>query len=258
LAFVSPGYFAAMRIPLQRGRLFAERDDEKGEPVAILSESLARAAFPGEDPIGHRVQLPARRGGPGPWTTIAGGRRGVKMEALDLEDRPAIYLPLWQSSDMSVTLVLRGPGRPAELAARIEEAVRGIDSELPIYAVRSMEESMAATIAQRRFAMRLLALFAAGALALSVLGIYGVIAYGVARRTREIGIRMALGARPRDVQGLILGQGLRLILAGVALGLAGSLALTRALSALLYGVSPRDPATFGSIAALLVLVALAA
>jgi putative ABC transport system permease protein len=258
LALVSPGYFAAMRIPLQRGRLFAERDDEKGEPVAILSESLARVAFPGEDPLGRRVQLPARRDGPEHWTTIVGVVRDVKMEALDLEDRPAIYLPLWQSSDMSVTLVLRGPGRPAELAGRIEEAVRGIDSELPIYAVRSMEESMAATVAQRGFAMRLLALFAAAALALSALGIYGVIAYGVSRRTREIGIRMALGARPRDVQSLILGQGLRLILTGVAFGVAGALALTRALAALLYGISPHDPATFGAIAALLTAVALAA
>jgi putative ABC transport system permease protein len=258
VAFVSPGYFAAMRIPLQRGRAFVEQDDEKGEPVAIVSESLARLAFPGEDPIGRRVQLPALRGESGPWTTVVGIVRDVKMEALDLEDRPAIYLPLWQNSGMTATLVLRGPGRPADLAAGIEEAVRGIDAELPVYAVRSMDEAMAATVAQRQFAMRLLALFALAALALSVLGIYGVVSYGVARRTREIGIRMALGARPSDVQRLLLGQGARLVLLGIATGLVGALLATRALAALLYGVGPRDLATFLGVPAVLAAVALLA
>jgi predicted permease len=257
LANVSPGYFTAMRIPLLRGRLFTEHDDDSGRPVAILSESLTRQAFPGEDPLGHQVQLPTRKG-PGPWTTIVGIVRDVKMEALDLEERPALYRPLWQISSMSLTLVVRGPGRPGELAARIEQAVRGIDPELPIYAVRSMDEAMASTVSQRRFAMRLLALFAAAALALSALGIYGVVAYSVARRTREIGIRMALGALPRDVLALVLSQSAGLIVAGVGAGLAGAFALTRGLSALLYGISPRDPATFGVITALLVLVALAA
>jgi predicted permease len=257
LVSVSPGYFSAMKVPLLRGRLFTDQDDERSRPVAIVSESLVRSAFPGEDPLGRRVQLPGRNG-PGPWVSIVGVVRDVKMEALDAGERPALYRPLWQVSSMSVTFVLRGLRRAAELASQIESAVRGIDSELPVYAVRSMDEAMASTVSQRRFAMLLLALFAAAALALSAIGIYGVVSYTVARRTREIGIRMALGARPGDALAMVLGQGLRLILAGVALGLAGSLALTRTLATLLYGVSPRDPVTLGGIAALLVAVALAA
>jgi predicted permease len=257
LVSVSPGYFSAMKVPLLRGRLFADQDDERSHPVAIVSESLARRAFPGEDPIGKQVQLPGRNG-PGPWTSIVGVVRDVKMDALDADQRPVLYRPLWQVSSMNVTFVLRGPRRAAELASRIENAVRGIDPELPVYAVRSMEEAMASTVSQRRFAMLLLGLFAGAALVLSAIGIYGIVSYTVARRTREIGIRMALGARPADALALVIGQGVRLILAGVALGLAGSLVLTRALATLLYGVSPRDPVTFAGIAALLVVVALAA
>jgi putative ABC transport system permease protein len=184
--------------------------------------------------------------------------RDVKTVSLDALDIPILYRPMLQASSLNMTLLVRGGGGAAALGAAVEKEVRTVDPELPIYGVRTMDDAMASTVSQRRFAMNLLLLFAVTALLLSAIGVYGVIAFSVAQRRHEIGIRMALGARPGDVQKLLLTQGARLALAGVGIGLAGAFLLTGALSALLYGVSPRDPLTFGGIAALLTMVALAA
>jgi putative ABC transport system permease protein len=260
----STGYFATLGIPLKSGRVFDAHDVEGSARVAIVSESLARRFFPGENAVGRRIAFPLPAspapGAPqGPrWMEIVGVVGDVKTLALDADERPAVYRPLEQAPSLSWTLVVRTRLAPGPLAAAIEQEIHAIDPELPLYAVRTMDEAMARTLAQRRFAMRLLALFAAAALLLSAVGISGVIAYSVAQRTHEIGIRMALGAQPRDVRRMLLGEGARLAALGVALGLAGAFVLTRLMASLLYGVGPRDPLTFLLVTGVLGAVALAA
>jgi putative ABC transport system permease protein len=258
----STGYFATMGIPLKRGRGFDTRDVETAAPVAVVSESFAKRFFPGEDVIGRRIAQGRGVVPPGAsglrWIEIVGVVGDVKSAALDLEERPAVYRPLDQASNLNLTLVLRTRLAAGPLAAAIEQEVHSIDPELPLYAVRTMDEAMSRTLAQRRFAMRLLGLFAAAALLLSAVGISGVIAYNVSQRTQEIGIRMALGARPLDVRRMLLGEGVRLAGLGVAIGLAGAFLLTRLMGSLLYGVGPRDPLTFLVVPGLLAAVALAA
>ena len=259
------GYFGTMGIPLRSGRAFDGHDLEGAAPVAVVSESLAKRFFPGESALGHRIalgRLDARgrtpRNGLGVWMEIVGVVGDVKSAALDLEERPAIYRPLEQAANLSLTLVVRTRLGAGPVAAAIEREMHGIDAELPLYAARTMNEAMARTLAQRGFAMRLLGLFAAAALLLSAVGISGVIAYSVSQRTQEIGIRMALGARPRDVRRMLLGEGAKLAGLGVAIGLAGAFLLTRLMASLLYGVGPRDPLTFLLVPGVLAAVALAA
>jgi predicted permease len=254
----SPGYFPTMRISLVRGRFFTDAEDEKSVAVAVVNEAFEKRFFPGEDPIGRRVQGSALRGQQPPWTTIVGIVADVKTRALDAAARPQLYRSLWQSSNLQLAFVVKSGAAAAGLAPAVGREVRAADSDLPVFAVRPMEEILSAAVAPRRFALDLLALFAAVALSLAAVGVYGVMAYTVSQRVHEIGIRMALGARRRDVFGLVLGQGFRLTVLGVVLGLAGALALTRGLSALLYDVGPRDPLTYAGIAALLCLVSLAA
>jgi putative ABC transport system permease protein len=265
LSSASTDFFRVLGVPLRSGRLFTDQDAENGEPVAIVSESLARKYFPAGDAIGQRVRIPTRTGPgsrpsplPSPWMKIVGIVGDVKTQALDLDNRPMLYRPLLQAPTRSLTILVRSSLAPNELGAIVEREVRSVDPEVPIYSVRTMNEAMAQTLAQRRFAMRLLGLFAAVALLLSAVGISGVTAYSVSQRTHEIGIRMALGAKPSDVRRMLLREGGRLAALGVAAGLVCAFLLTRAMAALLYGIGPRDPATFAAVPALLAAVALAA
>jgi predicted permease len=253
----TPGYFATMEIPLLAGRAFDARDAADAPSVAVVDEQAARRFWPGQDPIGKRFQLGDYDPNE-PWVTVVGVVGNVKQYALDSEARPALYLPHAQFSTRILYLVVRTSGDPASLTNSVTATVRSLDPGLPVYDARPMAARVADSLARRRFSMLLLGLFAGVALLLAVVGIYGVTAYTVAQRTREIGIRIALGARPGDVLGLVVRQGAGLTALGVAAGLAAALGLARLLSGMLYGVSAADPLTFAAITALLAGASLAA
>jgi ABC-type antimicrobial peptide transport system permease subunit len=195
-----------------------------------------------------------------PWLTIVGVVGRVKQESLDSDPRIAFYLPQTQYPSRAMTLVVRsqGGGDPSALSPAVKKALRGIDPDLPMYSVRTMAERVAESLARRRFSMLLLGLFAGFALALATIGIYGVMAYLVNQGTREIGIRMALGATQRDILRLVAFQGMTLAVSGVGIGLAAALVFTRSMRSLLFGVNASDPASFGAISGLLTVVALLA
>ncbi|HEX8186333.1 MAG TPA: ABC transporter permease, partial [Blastocatellia bacterium] len=255
-AVASTGYFDAIGIPLVKGRLFTEQEDENAPGVIVVNQLFAQKYFPDEEPLGKRIRF--GRQPQSPWFTIVGVVRDVKNEGLDVETRPQIYRSILQASNLSLTLVIRTAANPSSLAEAVRNEVRSVDPDMPVFGIRTMQEVMASAVVQRRFAMVLLGMFAFIALVLSSVGIYGVIAYSVGQRTHEIGVRMALGASSRDVLQLIMMQGLKLTLLGVAVGLAGAVAVTRFLAFLLFGISATDPATFAGITLLLSAVALAA
>jgi predicted permease len=269
-SLVTPGYFRALGIDLLRGRTFDDHDDGHAPGRIVVSDTFARTFFPGGDPIGKRVSLGRGRPPGGPvqaqpqqrapdsWLTIVGIVRDVKTARLDAAAPPVMYRSVLQVSNLALTLVVRTTQDPAALGESIRREVRAVDPNEPVFSVRTMDAVVAAAFAERRFTMVLLALFAATALVLSAIGIYGVMAYLVAQRTREIGIRIALGASRRDVLSMVLGQGVRLAAAGVAAGLLGAVVVTRAISTLLYAVSPRDPGTLVALSATLTAVALLA
>ena len=260
---VSPDYFRAMRMSVTRGRAFTERDTTDAPQVVVVNETFARKFFAGEEALGKRVAI--ERAGPGGAEVqqpreIVGVVGDVRHEGLDEDAGPEFYVPYTQAPESSMSMVVRaaGGGAAAGMGASVRDAIRQVDRDQYVPAVQQMTELVAGSIARRRFNALLTGLFAAVALLLAAVGIFGVTSYTVAQRTHEIGVRMALGARPASVLRLILGQGLRLILFGVGVGLAASLALTRVLAGLLYGVRPTDPLTFAGIPLLLTAVALLA
>jgi len=252
----SSEYLQTMSIPLLRGRYFTERDRAGAPEVVIIDEVLARRYFPNEDPLGKRLAVE----GPG-WREIVGIVGQIKYKGLDVDYQGQLYFPHAQDpwrGMYRMNLVVRTTAEPMSLVSAVRGAIQRVDKDQPVYRVMAMEQLVADSVAQRRFSMFLLGLFAALALLLAAVGLYGVLAYSVTERTHEIGVRMALGAQRRDVLKLVVGHGLMLALTGVAIGLVASFVLTRLMKNLLFGVRATDPLTFATIALLLTVVALVA
>jgi putative ABC transport system permease protein len=254
---VTPEYFEAMRVPLKRGRLFTEADGRGAPLVALVSETAARQLFPGEDPIGRHVQF-GDRDESEPWPEIVGVVGDVQQYGLDQAPAPQSYAPQAQDNSFGYALVIRATRGAASLAPEVRAIFRDADETQPVQPLVPLESYLRASLAERRFTLALLAGFGALGLLMAAVGAYGVVSYGVSLRTREVGVRMALGAGSRDVLALVLRQGMWLAAAGLGLGYAASLALTRFLSSLLYEVDPMDPSASLAVASLLAAVVLAA
>ena len=257
---VSPGYFEAMGIPILRGRALTHADSLGSRRVAVISESLARTHFPDADPIGRRIRI--GQGMNDDFSEIVGVAGDVRQYSLDAAEsllHVQMYEPAAQHPYFPVMyLVVRGEGDPAELLAPVRTVLRGLDPDLPMANPRSYQDAVDASLGSNRFTVRLLGVFALVALTLAIVGLYGLLSYAVSQRTQEIGVRIAHGAGRRDIFTLLLGQGVRLALAGVAIGIAGALWLSRLLESLLFGVAPRDPFSLAAAAAVLMAVALLA
>lgn len=263
---VFPGYFGTMRLALPRGRDFTEADGPEAAGVAIVNEFLAKRQWPGQDPIGRRISLEEADGEP-IWLTVVGVARNAVREEWSGAPDDEVYLPWLQNATYRasagshvayMTLVARTDGDPASLVAPVRGAIRALDPALPVSEVQTMETVAAAATARPRFQTLLLSIFAAVAALLAAVGIYGVMSYAVSRRTREIGVRMALGASAPGILRLVVGEAMSVALSGVAAGLVGAFLLTHLMRSLLYGVRPSDPATYAAVAALVLGIALAA
>jgi putative ABC transport system permease protein len=257
MAVVTPDFFRTMRIPILRGRDFTAADDTKGKPVIVINDKFARKYFPGENPIGKRIQ-PGLGDGTvkSPMREVVGVVGNVKRVGLTTDAEPQYYLPWEQAVVTSPALAIRAAGDPIALIASVRSVVSDMDRQIPLYRAATLEESLYRSAANPRFQTLLLTSFAAMALLLCGIGLYGLLSYMVVQRSAEIGVRVALGAQRRDVLGLILGRGLSLALAGVVIGLAASAFLTRYLTSMLFSVQPLDAVTFASVPAILLLVSL--
>jgi putative ABC transport system permease protein len=260
----SPGYFAAMGIAMVRGRLFTEAENRYDVPgVVVVSEEFVRKHFPNEDPIGKVVTYgithdTSETGNDGPVTVsgaIVGVVKDVKHQDLARPNYPTSYIPFNQMPIGFFSVLIRTDADPRAMQAAVKKVVRDADADLPIFGLKTMEQAVSDSVAQPRFYMLLLAAFAGIALLLAAIGIYGVISYSVSQRTRELGIRVALGASKQKIIGLVVGQGLWIAALGVIIGIAASLALTKAMASLLFGVDKLDPMTFAGAPVVLMLAA---
>jgi putative ABC transport system permease protein len=258
---VNDDYFNVMEIPFLGGRLFDSRDRPDSQPVALVNEALAREYFPDENPVGRQIKM-GDQSDASPWLTIVGVvgdlKRATVYKEMDYVVTPSVYRPLSQAAGRSMTLMIRATGTPADTASSLAGLVSTLDSSVAISDVSTMDEKIATFLSYPRFRALLLGVFAGAALMLAAVGVYGMLSQSISQRTQEIGIRMALGASPRLILGLVIRQGMLLVLAGVALGLAATALLTRLLAGLLYNVSPTDPAMLAANTLLLAGVALLA
>ena len=254
------GYFRAMGIPIIKGRDFDDRDRHGSTPVVIITDALARQFFPNEDPLGKRIKpgINTIEGEKSTMREIIGVVADVRNRSLNTAPKPAYYVPQTQVPFDQMVMVVKTNGDPHGLIPTATKQVAAMDPDLPVFGVKTMEEYMSASVAAPRFSTTLLSIFAAVALVLTIVGLYGVMSYSVAQRTNEIGIRLALGAQSRDVLLMIVKQGSFLIGMGIVIGLAGAFALTRLISSLLFGVTAKDPFTFAAVVVLLGVVALLA
>jgi putative ABC transport system permease protein len=255
---VSPGYIETMRIPLRRGRLLNDRDTTGAPTAVLISESFAKRKYGTQDPIGRRVRMGPDVGQPDkPWATIVGVVGDVKQQSLAVAIEDAFYVPTtqWPWADEALSLVIRTRGDAAGLAPAVRNAVWSVDKDQPIVRVATMESLLTVSEAQRRFTLIVLGAFALVGLVLAATGIFGVLSGGVSERTREIGIRSALGASRRDILTMVLHQGMKLAAFGIIIGLVGAALSSKILVTLLYGVSRMDPVTYLGVIGLLLAVA---
>ncbi|HUG55425.1 MAG TPA: ABC transporter permease, partial [Vicinamibacteria bacterium] len=258
---VTPAYFRAMGVRVLEGRAFSERDTAEAPPVAIVDETFVRTHYPGESALGKRFRFGSSRSSGEQkvlWPEIVGVVGHVKNYGVDQDSRVEVYLPYDQSPVSGATLIVRAERDPAALSSAVREAVKAVDPEVPVYSIRTLEELVSDRTAERRLAVMLITVFAAVALLLAGVGIYGVMSYAVAQRTQEIGIRMALGAERRDILRMVLRHGSLMAVTGVVVGLAAALALARLITSLLFQVSATDPPTFSTVPVVLIGVALLA
>jgi putative ABC transport system permease protein len=255
---VSPGYVQTLGIDLLRGRSFTDDDHEQTSPVAMINQRLANQWFPNQDPIGKRFMFGHPSSDKPDWLTIVGVVADTKLYGLANQSRLELYVPFRQFPAGNMDLLVQSRIEPSSLTSALRGAVYSVDSNQSIVAVATMKELVSNSIATPRMLLLLLGLFSALAVVLAAIGIYGVIAYSVGQRTREIGIRMTLGARRRNVFGMVIGQGVKLAVAGIAIGIPAALGLARLMSSVLYQVSSDDTETSSAVVMLVLLVALAA
>jgi putative ABC transport system permease protein len=258
-SIVTPEYFHLLRMTLLRGRLFAQADDENALPVVVINDAFAQMYWPGDNPVGKRIKIRV----PGDrstfaWNTIVGVIADARTESLAEPTVPQMFLSLYQRTAKDWAIFLRGRLDTAAIPAQLRAQVQSVNPELPVFGAQTLHDVVSASLSQRRFSMEIVALFALTALLLAGLGIYGVISYIVSERTHEFGIRLALGAKSRDIVRIVLRQGLGLAIAGAAVGLLGALIVSHLMAGVLYGVRPTDPLTFAGVALLLIGVALLA